>query len=46
MAPSVATNLGLAYEGLGGHSKIDAIPVPSPKFKPPPKQKRLQCHYK
>jgi len=40
MAPSVATNPEAAYDCLGGHSKVDAIPVPSPKCKPP--QKKLK----
>jgi len=34
MASSVAANPEAAYDGLGGHSKIDAFPVPSPKLKP------------
>jgi hypothetical protein len=34
MASSVATNPEAAYVGLGGHSKIDAFTVPSPKLKP------------
>jgi len=33
MASSVAANPEAAYDGLGGHSKIDAFPVPSPKLK-------------
>jgi hypothetical protein len=40
MASSVAANPEAAYDGLGGHSKIDAFPVPSPKFKPT--QKKLK----
>jgi hypothetical protein len=40
MASSVATNAEAAYDCLGGHFKVDAIPVPSPKFKPP--QKKLK----
>jgi hypothetical protein len=39
IAPSVSTNLEAAYDGLGGHSKIDTFPVPSPKFKLPPQKK-------
>jgi len=35
IASSVATNPEAAYDGLGGHSKIDAFPVPSPKLKTP-----------
>jgi hypothetical protein len=37
---SVAKNPEAACDGLGGHSKIDAFPVPSPKLKPP--QKKLK----
>ena len=40
MASSVAANPEAAYDGLGGHSKIDAFPVPSPKLKPT--QKKLK----
>lgn len=40
IASSVATNPEAAYDGLGGHSKIDAFPVPSPKLKPT--QKKLK----
>jgi hypothetical protein len=31
---SVATNPEEAYDGLGGHSKMDIFPIPSTKFKP------------
>ena len=40
MTSSVAANPEAAYDGLGGHSKIDAFPVPSPKLKPT--QKKLK----
>ena len=40
MTSSVAANPEAAYDGLGGHSKIDAFPVSSPKFKPT--QKKLK----
>jgi hypothetical protein len=38
MASSVAAYSEAAYDGLGGHSKIDAFPVRSPKFKPTQKK--------
>jgi len=40
MASSVAKNPKAAHDGLGGHSKGDAFPVPSPNFKSP--QKKLK----
>jgi hypothetical protein len=31
---SVAANPEEAYDGLGGHSKVDIFPIPNTKFKP------------
>jgi hypothetical protein len=35
---SVAANPEEAYDGLGGHSKVDVFPIPSTKFKQPNKK--------